>query len=79
MKKILPLVTVFVFSVSVSGFAQNQTKSLKDSITLSRYLQKLRKEVLTKEAIEKNKSSEPLKTSTIVYGPQIILTTAKND
>lgn len=79
MKKILPLFAAFVFCSYISGFSQNQTNSKKDSISLSKYLHKLGKEVLTKESIEKNKKSEPLKTSIIIYGEQIILTTAKND
>ena len=79
MKKTLSLVAAFVFFLSGSSLAQNKIKSNRDSISLSKYLQKISKEVLTKEVIEKNKAIEPLKTLTIIYGEQIILTTAKND
>lgn len=79
MKKTLSLVAAFVFFLSGSSLAQNKIKSNSDSISLSKYLQKISKEVLTKEVIEKNKATEPLKTLTIIYGEQIILTTAKND
>lgn len=79
MKKILSLVAVFVSLISISCLAQNKIKPITDSVSLSKYLQKIRKELLTKEVIEKNKNTEPIKTLTIVYGEQIILTTAKND
>lgn len=56
-----------------------KTSSSKDSTELANYLQKIRKELLTKEVLKKYDKSEPLKTLTLVYGDKIILTTAKND
>ena len=79
MKIILTLMVTFISFISYSCIAQKKINSTKDSVSLTHYLKKIKKEVLTKETIEKNKASEPLKTLTIIYGEQIILTTAKND
>jgi hypothetical protein len=83
----MPKITFSIFFaifIALNCFSQSKKPILslvaKDSVSLAKYLNKISKELLTKEWLEKHKQQEqPLRTLTIVYREQIILTTAKND
>ena len=54
-------------------------KPIDDSVLLAKNIKRLTKTLVKRDMLESYPKSDPLKTLTIVYGDQIILTTAKND
>jgi len=80
MKYILSV--IFICFISTTSFSQSKKigkKNSADSVSLAKYLKKIRTELLTQTVINKYKSDTSLKTLTIIYGTHAILTTAKND
>jgi hypothetical protein len=74
------LFSFFILNNCISqSKAQIKKKPIDDSVLLAKNIQKLTKTLVKKEMLESFQKNDPLKTLTIIYGEQIILTTAKND